>query len=52
MTKKELIEALNAFDDDKEVLVCGDDINVHYEVTDVDLGYDEDLEKDCIILYS
>ena len=52
MTKKELIEALNDYDDDREVLIVGEYENVYYEIINVDLKYDEDLEKHCIILYS
>lgn len=51
MTKKELIEKLEDYDDYQTVLVDGNDGN-HYEVTDIDTGYYEDLEEDCIILYS
>lgn len=51
MTKKELIEKLENYDDDQIVLVDGND-GYDYEITDVDVEYDENLEKDCIILYS
>lgn len=51
MTKKELIEKLENYDDNQTILVDGNDGN-HYEVTDINTRYDEDLEEDCIILYS
>lgn len=52
MTKKELIENLANYKDDDIVVVAGDNADIHYEVSDVDWGWDEDYEKDVIILYS
>jgi hypothetical protein len=52
MTKKELIESLADYNDDDIVVVASDNPDVHYEVIDVNYGWDEDYEKDVIILYS
>lgn len=52
MTKKELIDNLKPYADDCEVMVVGDTPDIHYEIGNVDYGYDEDLEKDVILLYN
>ena len=50
MTKEELIEHLNFYDDDYNVVVK-DGITPNREIKDVYMIYDEDLEKDVIMLY-
>lgn len=52
MTVKELIEELSNYDKDTPVLTVGDSSNIHYEISETDLGYDIDYEKDVVLIYN
>lgn len=51
MTVKELIEELNHYPKDTPILIAGVYLFVHYEITEIDLEYDDDYEKDVVLLY-
>lgn len=52
MTVKELKEKLNTYPDDTIVVIGGEKPYIHYDLFDVDSGYDDDYEKDVVILMS
>lgn len=52
MTKQELIEKISSYPDDMEVVIMGEQPNLHYEISDVDVEYDDDYEDNVIVLYS
>lgn len=52
MTVKELIEELKNYDEDTPVLTIGDSSDVHYEISETDLGYDIDYGKNVVLIYN
>ena len=52
MTVRELKKILNDYDEDMDVVIAGERHDIHYELSDVDFGYDTDLETDVVILIS
>lgn len=52
MTVKELIEELEKHNQNDYVLVAGDTRDVHYEITDIYLSYDEDHDDNVVLICS